>query len=68
MLVTMANETIMAHDLWVGCPRNGNFAIFPTTTQLYGWYFWDSFIWSLLNIYLKMSFQRAPTGWKKFTW
>ena len=27
------------------CPRNGNFAIFSTAKQLYGWYFWDSFIW-----------------------
>ena len=34
----------------IGCPRNGNFAIFPAATQFYSWYFWNSFIYSLLNI------------------
>ena len=32
----------------LGCPRIGNFSIFPAVTPLFGWYFWDSFIWSLL--------------------
>ena len=44
----------------IGCPRNENFAIFLASSQLHGWYFWSSFIWSLLTIYPKISFQRAP--------
>ena len=62
------NQSRTVQDSWLGCPRNGNFAIFPASSQQLGWYFWGSLIWSLLTIYLKISFQRAPTGWEKFTW
>ena len=49
----LGNEILTGPDgTRLGCPQNGNLAVFPASTQRHGWYFWDSFIWSLLTIYL----------------